>query len=369
MLALPLVAGACAKAAPEGAAEEEIAALEAEIDELEGDVTAKDAEISDLEDEIATLRAPAEVYEWRLCSAYGGATAWGDFTFGEELGRASGGRIDVAVFSAGELIGSGELLDAVGAGTMEFANCYPVLYPDLQLGAIEVGLPLSWQSTLEADMLWEQWGFSDLMSESYMEHNAHYLGPYFAGPMVLITTVPISSLDDLRKLKIRATAAIGEMLLNVGVATTYIPFEDIFLALETGTIDGAICGSGAEYEEMGFQEAAPYYCTSPIIVNPLVTSYIINQDAWDELPDDLNAIVESVSYDARWRYGIWAQAAEYAALERAFKGTLTSLPPEDMATLTEMALAVWEEEAAKSALRAEAIEILKDLQRTMGRLD
>ncbi|MCK4901225.1 MAG: hypothetical protein KAS38_20750, partial [Anaerolineales bacterium] len=63
VLAVSLVAGACAPAAQvgdEGAAE--IAKLEAEVDDLESDVKAKDAEIDDLEDDIAALKKPAKVY-------------------------------------------------------------------------------------------------------------------------------------------------------------------------------------------------------------------------------------------------------------------------------------------------------------------
>ena len=68
VLAVSLLAGACAPAAPvgdEGAAE--IAALEGDLAAEKAKVTSLEGDIGDLEDEIAVLKKPAKVYaEYRL---------------------------------------------------------------------------------------------------------------------------------------------------------------------------------------------------------------------------------------------------------------------------------------------------------------
>ena len=69
MLALPLVAS-CGPAAPEEGAEAE---LEAKLAAEKAKVSSLEDEVADLEDEIAGLRAPGEVYKWRLADEYGAA--------------------------------------------------------------------------------------------------------------------------------------------------------------------------------------------------------------------------------------------------------------------------------------------------------
>ena len=64
VLAVSLVAGACAKAVPEGAAEEEIAALESKLAAEKAKSAGFEDDIADLEDEIAALKAQGKVQTW-----------------------------------------------------------------------------------------------------------------------------------------------------------------------------------------------------------------------------------------------------------------------------------------------------------------
>ncbi|MBS3919553.1 MAG: TRAP transporter substrate-binding protein DctP [Deltaproteobacteria bacterium] len=311
--------------------------------------------------------AQKKVYNLKLQSYYSPAMISGDKKFAETIEKMSNGRIKVTVFSGGELVASDQILHAVKAGTVDIGHGYGAYYPDVAIGIIESGLPMAWNSAVEAELLYEQYGLLPLVSESYKKAGVHYLGPTWAAPYAILTKKPIANLDDLRKLKIRTTAGAAKMFNKVGVSTVYLPPEEVYLALSTGQIDGVLYGCAEEYKINKFYEVAPYYCTS-FILNPIVDCMVINEKVWSQLPDDLKSILTTATYRARWHYYMSVFAKEYSVREEIFKGKLTSLPPEDIEKLTNAAFSVWEEEAKKSPSNARAVNLLKDLNKKLGRL-
>lgn len=364
MLAVPLVAS-CAPATPE-AAEEEIAALESKLAAEKAKVSGLQDDVADLEDEIAALRAPAEVIEWKYQTYFPRATIWGEEAFVNDIEAMSDGRIKVTLFAGAELIPTGEIMRAVGAGTIELGHGSANYYPELDIGEIETGLPMAWSTSDEASLFYDDPIWRAVADEAYEELNCHYLFTTYEAPYLVLTTEPVWSLDDLRPLKLRATAAFGKMFDKVGVGSVYMPIEEVYLALSTGMVDGVLYGAAYEYSMLGFNEVATYILGSSII-NPVTGNSFISLDTWNELPDNLKAIVESAAYAQRYRYWSWVVAEDLTAKARDY--VVTSLPSEDLVTLTEAALDVWDEQSAKSARCAQAVELLKELNRSLGHLE
>ncbi len=292
--------------------------------------------------------------------------AWHEEEVCKEIETLTDGRIKLTLFTGGELIPSDEILHAVAAGTCELAKGYSSYFSELGVANIDCGLPMAWSNGQQATLFYDQSGYHELAEESYAEAGVHYIGPAFAAPYALLTKEPVRSLDDLREMKIRATSGPAKMFTNLGVATVYLPGEELYLNLSTGVIDGCLYGGAIEYEELSLNEVATYFLTD-YILSPLVDCVFINPNVWDGLSEDLKLIIEDETYYERWRYWSWVLNSEYS--KRAELFTLTSLPAEDMAELTEAAMTVWDEEAAKSSLNAQAVEILKDLNRTLGRIE
>lgn len=134
-------------------------------------------------------------------------------------------------------------------------------------------------------------------------------------------------------MKLRSGGGSAKMFNKLGVATVSMPPEDIYLALSTGVVDGALYGGAFEYKTMKFTEVAKYYNTTSI-VNPLVDNFIINQKLWGKLPADLKAIVKSAARQARWDYYNSVMGAEYDIRATDYAGKLTSFPEDDVVKLT-----------------------------------
>ena len=65
-----------------------------------------------------------------------------------------------------------------------------------------------------------------------------FLGiPWWANAHVWLKK-PVSSLDDLKKLKIRSHPGYDPLIKGLGVATVNVSFSDLFTALDRGVIDG-----------------------------------------------------------------------------------------------------------------------------------
>lgn len=285
----------------------------------------------------------------------------------KEIEEMSGGRIKVTLFTSSELVSSSDTLKACRSGIVDIAMGSGYHFSELKSGAIQAGMPMTWASPVEAEVLWEKMGFRELVAKSFEPFGVHYLGPVLLSPYAITTKTPVRSLDDLRKIKIRATSGPAKMFQKLGINTVYLKSEEMYLALTTGQIDGVLWGGAADYDSMNFPEVSPWYCNT-YIVNPIIDSLFISNKTWEKLPDDLKAIVESAAHRSSWDYLAWAMYGEYQILDQKYKDKVTSLPEADVLKLTEAAQVIWEEEAAKDPLNKEMVDKIKELLREVGRL-
>lgn len=312
--------------------------------------------------------AASKVYNVKLQSYHPLSTIMGTRALAEDIEKLSGGRIKVQVFAGGEFVSSDQILQGVRIGMIEMGQGMGFYFSELDIGRIESALPMAWASAEEAEMLYEESGLSALVAEAYQKLGIHYVGPIYNVSNALLTKKPVRSLADLRKMKIRSSGGTLKMLSKVGVPTVHLRPEEMYLALSTGQIDGITYGSALEYKLMKLYEVAPYYNTT-FLFNPGVACFIVNLDFWNKLPDELKSVIEFAAYRARWRYYILMKKGDIAARNEVFEGKLTSLPAEDVAELTRVAVEVWDEEAAKSDGNAKAVEMIKEMNRMMGRLE
>lgn len=103
---------------------------------------------------------------------------------------------------------------------------------------------------------------------------------------------PINSLSDLKGLKIRIPGFGGEVMSKVGASVNTIPVGELYLALETGTIDAVEWVSPAYDMGLGFYKVAKYYYTGWQEPNA-ESQFYISQKSLAKLPSDLQEILKS----------------------------------------------------------------------------
>ena len=309
----------------------------------------------------------AAEYNLKLQTYYPATMLTGINNFVNNVREMSNGRVEIQVFTGGELIASGNILKSVKSGMIAMGQGMGHHFTEMKIGTLESGLPMSWMSALEAQILYEYRGLKDIFVKSYEKAGVVYLGPTRAAPYNILTKTPVSSLDDLRKLKIRAVGATAKMLTLLGVSTVNLPTEDIYMALTTGQIDGVVYGNASDYKQTKFYEAAGYLNITPLI-DPISDNLIINKKVWDKFPKDIQAIFRVAAEKACQDYYTWGENESLLVIAEIFKGKTTTFSTEDQKELMKAAVQIWDQEAKRSPEFAQGVEILKQFAIEKGRL-
>ena len=105
----------------------------------------------------------------------------------------------------------------------------------------------------------------------------------------------INSLDDLKGLKMRIPGVGGEVFKRAGGNPVNIPGGELYTAMQTGTIDAVEWVGPYNDLAFGFQQVAKYYYYPGWHEPGSMLELLVNDDAWNSLPLDLQAIIETAA--------------------------------------------------------------------------
>ena len=126
------------------------------------------------------------------------------------------------------------------------------------------------------------------------------------------TTSPITTVDQLKGMRIRCSGTSTEAVKLVGADPIAMPMADVFEAAQKGTID-ALLSPAETLEGWKHNELFDYSTFMPQLYASDFFWVAMNQAKWDSFPDDLKAAFESVA--SRWAAtagAIWDYAHEHA---------------------------------------------------------
>lgn len=289
----------------------------------------------------ATLATPAiaqDIRQWKM------VTAWPKNLPGpgiaaqmlaDRITTLSGGRIEVKLYAAGELVPGRGVFDAVSEGTAELYHAVPAYWGSKSKGILMFG---SQPFGLRAD---EQFGWlahggaQALYDEMY--------GRFGLKPFLCGNSGPqwqgwfrdeIKSVEDLKGLKFRTTGLASEMCTKLGMAVQSMGGRDMFQALQSGALDaGEFIGPWTD-SALGFYQVAKNYYWPGVGEPSSAEECAINAKVYEELPDDLKQVValacESL-YNPVWTEYTTKHAL---ALEKlvAEQGVQVRMLPEDVIT-------------------------------------
>ncbi|MEM9107484.1 MAG: TRAP transporter substrate-binding protein [Pseudomonadota bacterium] len=260
----------------------------------------------------ATLATPAiaqNVVEWKMVTAWPknlpgpGVAAQ---MLADRITALSGGRIEVKLFAAGELVPGRGVFDAVSEGTAELYHAVPAYWGSKSKGILLFG---SQPFGLLADeqVGWLTYGGGQaLYDEMYGRFNLKPFlcgnsGPQWQGWF----RTEITSVDDLKGLKFRTTGLASEMCSKLGMAVQAMGGRDMFQALQSGALDaGEFIGPWTD-SALGFYQVAKNYYWPGVGEPSSAEECAVNADAYNALPDDLK---QAVSYACESLYNpVWTE--------------------------------------------------------------
>ncbi len=216
--------------------------------------------------------------------------------FSDIVEEMSQGQLRIKVYGAGELVPAMGVFDAVSNGSAEMghggAYYWKGKIPAAQFFA---GVPFG----LTADEMnaWvNRGGGLELWQEIYEPFNLKPMpGGNTGTQMFGWFNKEINALEDIQGLKMRIPGIGGEVFKRAGGVPVNIPGGELYTALQTGTIDATEWVGPYNDLAFGFHQIAEYYYYPGWHEPGSMLEFIINIDAWNELPDHLKAIVESAA--------------------------------------------------------------------------
>jgi len=318
--------------------------------------------------------AQQPVIKWKLQSHWPAGSAsfkpMKDF-FEQDMVKLTNGRLQVAVFPAAALIPSKDIFGACRKGTIEAATAAPIYWmSQIPIAAVAANCPMTFRHPKEGLHFHYKLGFEKMLKDAHAKHNLlYYTERIYATAM--ISKKPITKIEDFKGYKARSSGAIADMLRDLGAAPSLIPGEEIYLALQTGVIDGAHWGAANGALTMKFCEVAKYYI-QPDLAMAGTDVIIINKEAFEALPKDIQTILNKALEERVYR-----RTDEYAKEEQRslqtmikdYKVQVSTVAPADQKKMMVSAMKQWDKVAAKDADSAKAIGMLKAYLKELKYID
>ncbi len=318
--------------------------------------------------------ASADTVTWRVQTHWPSASSsYSDSLefLRDRLLERTDGRLKLELYEAGALFPTSEIFNATRRGIVQMGTISPAYVLDRsELAGIAFGLPNAFRDVWEAVYFWRNLGFENMLREEFEQYGLYYsTDKVYATEMVV--KEPIESLRDFQALNIRSSGTLQRFLTDAGAAASMIPGEELYQALSTGVVDGAHWGAVQGAKSMSLYEVAKYHVRPPLNIGG-IDVFIINQQAMNQLPEDVREILIQTLDEQFYLRTIEYQYKEEITLARAMAEDgvqLMRMPDEVLSSMNEAAARIWENERAKGDKAAQAMDMLEKFLTELGHLD
>lgn len=267
----------------------------------------------------APALAQSDVVRWRCASSFPKSldTLFGTAEFvTRRVAQITGGKFQISMHAAGEIVPALQVLDAVEKGTVECNHTAPYYFigkdPAWAFGTcIPFGLNSrqynAWWVHGEGEKIFNEFTRQSGVVNLLCGNTGSQMAGWFKKE--------IKSVEDLKGLKFRTGGMGGQVLARLGVVTQQLPAGEIYSALEKGTIDAAEFTVPYDDEKLGLHKVAKFYYYPGWNEGGAALGFQINAKAWDALPEAYKAALQSATAEAN----TWMQAKYDAGNPAALK--------------------------------------------------
>ncbi|MGD9124602.1 MAG: TRAP transporter substrate-binding protein DctP [Desulfarculaceae bacterium] len=323
--------------------------------------------------DVQSVQADDKVYKWKCQGHWPMAStsfAGSGKAVVELVKKRSKGRLDIELFAAGSLVPPKEIFNAVKRGMVPIGVTSSA-YPRSQVPLFNVtsGLPLNFKHTWEAGYFHQIMGFEQMMVDACAKH-----GIFCSSDRIYSTELalkkPVSKFADFKGLKLRSSGITQVYLSSIGAAASYIPGSEIYAALASGVVEGAHWGAVQGNNSLKFYDVCKYHLLTPFNY-AAGDVWLVNQKALAKLPADLQKILLSTLKEHFWRRTneyLYKEATALADVQKKHGVKVTEIPAGDYNKMLKEAVKVWDDVAKKNPDCAKAVQMLKDFNKSLGRL-
>ena len=256
------------------------------VDSSQGDLTQNDA---------LGLQSAPKVIEWKLVTTWPkGLPGLGAApeNFARRVNEASGGRLRIKVFGAGEIVPAFEVFDAVSRGVAEAGHGASYYWKGKIPAAVFFTAVPFGMTAQEANGWLHYGGGLALWRELYAPFGViPYAGGSTGVQMAGWFNTRLNSREDLVGLKMRIPGLAGEVFDAAGGSAVRIAGGEVYTSMQTGVIDAVEWVGPFNDRTLGLMEVGDYYYYPGWHEPGAMLETIVNAEALAALPEDLQAIV------------------------------------------------------------------------------
>lgn len=228
------------------------------------------------------------------------ATAWA-----AEVEKRSNGRIKIDMHPGGSLTSAKQVYDGVVNGVSEIGmGCFAYTrgaFPLVEALDLPLGYPNGAVATRIANEMIAKYKPAELSKSHVLYLHAH-------GPGIFASKKPAKTLGDIKGQKIRATGLSSKIVERLGGIPVGMSQGETVEALSKGVVEGTLC----PVETLkGWKQGEAISGVTELPGIGYTTSMfaVMNLEAWNSLPADLQKVVDEVSQEWIAKQGAaWDQA-------------------------------------------------------------
>lgn len=277
-----------------------------------------------------------------------------------EIEKETGGQVKIQDFWGGALMGSKEILKGIGDNVTQMGFVYPGHYPG-RLPAHTIFKLFPRGPSKFENMVWFYRKVYEEVPEFKAElKKANVMTVMFTAglPGAFCGKNPLRSLDDVKGDKWRAGDKWAlRFLENAGAIPVSVPWGDVYMALQTGTIDGCFTNYDGLHL-MKFDEVASNLLISKSLWYAMPFLHLINIDYFNGLPREIQDGILKASAAAEQQFAkTYEEAFDKVKAEQKAAGyTITEMSAEDIVKWENPGelgklQAIWVAEAEKAGLK------------------
>ena len=212
------------------------------------------------------------------------------------ISMLSGGRLNVKVFSAGELVAASECFDAVSSGLADLYHSSEITWHsksstfsyfcNVPFGFTAAELN-AWIRYAGGQALWDELSGGFGLKTFLCGNTGAQMGGWF--------TKEITGVDSFKGLRYRMPGPGGEVLRRLGASVVFLPAGEIIPALRSGAIDASEFAGPWIDMALGLHKAAKYYYYPGFHEPGAGLSLAVNKKLWDGLSPSDQAIIETAA--------------------------------------------------------------------------
>jgi len=269
--------------------------------------------------ELRTIKPSDEKIRWKMVMPWSKGLLFYDVAqhFADSVKLASGGRLDIKLFSAGELVGAMESFDAVSKGQADIGHDWPGYWKGKNEAFVAfASVPFGLDAEGYNIWLYERGGL-EMMQELYGRYNLFALpGGNVGQELGLFSNKKASKMSDFKGMRIRTPGWYMDIMTNLGASVSPLPGGEVYLALERGVIDAAEFSTPAIDYPMGFDDITKYVIQPGVHQPSCQCAFFINKDSYNKLPDDLKWIVDIAAKETQLWSNTWQENLNAEAVKK-----------------------------------------------------